>query len=374
MLLERDGRPVFPVGFYELPRDENEWKTWSEAGVNLVCCHNREQLDKAQQYGMFAWVPVPMVVSSDEDEQKLRDKVTELCDHPAVAIWEAPDEAIWWTLAFGNERAKWLWKEPQERVDEVLKRRDDLVRNLARGSAIIRELDPTRKLWLNEAAGSDLDTLARVLPYLDAVGFDFYPVPTNEGKPISSWGPMLDRFVRVAPKHEMLAVHQWFSWSSLPQAAEVEPAYPTLEETRFMAWQTIMHGATGILWWGSRFEDRPAPFLDDILTAAGELNQAQPFLTRGLMHTVTIDIEERTWPRILGVSGGAYRTEEGTMLVLVCEDGRGHEVFLRGFDLDPNEMKQITPESSPFVRTRDAWATLMDGYEVRIYVSERQGG
>ena len=370
MILQRDGLPVFPLGFYELPRDEGEWKAWSEAGINLVCCHNREQLDKAHEYGMFAWVPVPMIVASDEDEEKLRAKINELTHHPAVAVWEAPDEAIWWTIAFGDERARRLWEEPPDRVAEVLRRRDALVKNLARGSRIIRELDPTRKLWLNEAAGSDPGTLARVLPYLDAVGFDYYPVPTNEAKPLNSWGPMLDRFIRVAPRHEMWAVHQAFSWSSLPQAGETPPAYPTMEESRFMAWQTITHGATGILYWGSRFEDRPAPFLDDIITVASEINQVSGFLTRGSQVATEIDIVERTWPKILGVSGGAYQSDDGTMLVLVCEEGRGHEVMLRGFDLDPNEMRQVTPASSPFVRTNDAWATQMEGYEVRVYVTE----
>ena len=371
MVIKRDGKPLFPLGMYERPRDDTEWSAWAEAGINLVCCSNREQLDMAQAHGMFAWIPVPMIVTSDEEEEKLRSIVENLKDHPAIVVWEAPDEAIWRTIYFGDERARRLWREPEDRVVEVKRRREELVAGIARGSALIRELDPMRQLWLNEAMGCDFSTLARCLPYLDIIGGDHYPVPASEVSALNVWGPMLDRFRKTGPRHELWPVHQAFSWSNLPPFdPKWKEAYPTEEQSRFVVWQTIMHGATGILWWGSRFEDRPAPFLDGIMQVASEISQLHPFLTTGASHEIHVHVEEQVQPKILGVSAAAYEADGRTMLAVVCEDPRGHEITLGGFELDPNEMRQVIPESEPFVRVHDGWRTHLDGYEVRVYVSE----
>lgn len=370
MILQRNGEPLFPLGFYELPRDEGEWRSWSEAGVNLVCCRTRDDLDRAAEYGMFAWVPVPMIVNSAEKEAALREKVSELVGHPAIAVWEAPDEAIWRTIYFGDDRARFLWQEPEDRVIEVRRRREELVAGLKRGAAIIRELDPGRPLWLNEATGSDFDTLARCLPDLDIVGCDFYPVETSVQRPLHKWGPILDRFRRVAPRHELWSVQQAFSWTSLPRFNKGQaPAYPNTEQARFTAWQTIMHGATGLLWWGSSHEDRPAPFLDEIMVAIRELSGLHPFLTTGKLHTVGVNLTDQMLPVQLGVSGGVWQAGDARMLALVCEDPWGHEVTVTGLDSDPNEMRQVIPGANPFVRTDSGWTTLMEGYEVRAYTS-----
>ncbi len=370
MILTRDGRSEFALGMYELPRDESEWRRWSESGINLVQCKSRDELDLAHDYGMLAWVAVPMVVTDDDGEAALRSTVEALRDHPSLAVWEAPDESIWRTVFFGQERARRLWREPEDRVAEVLRRRAELLAGLARGSAIIRDLDPGRKLWLNEAMGCDFDTLTRCLPYLDVVGGDFYAVPSSERRSLNLWGPMLDRFHRVAPRHELWSVQQAFSWSTLVEGDGGEPTYPTREEARFTAWQVMMHSATGVIWWGSAYEDRPAPFLDGIMEVASELSGLHPFLTTETRRSVSIRIEEQVQPRILGVSGGVYDADDQPMLALGCEAPRGHEILLSGFDGDPNEMTQVVPASEPFVRLRDGWATKLQGYEVRVYVSD----
>ncbi|NLV45553.1 MAG: hypothetical protein GXY07_13770, partial [Candidatus Hydrogenedentes bacterium] len=38
--------PAFPLGFYELPEDDNALKAMADAGVNLVRCRNRADLDR----------------------------------------------------------------------------------------------------------------------------------------------------------------------------------------------------------------------------------------------------------------------------------------------------------------------------------------
>ncbi len=379
-IIRQNGVPVFPLGMYEFPRDESEWKAWRDAGINLIRCANQEQLDIAHDHGVAAWVAVPMIVIDDQSEQRLIDKIEPLIGHPALAVWEAPDEAIWGTIHFGPDRARRLWDEPEDRVVEVIRRRDELVKGLARGVKIIAERDPGRPIWLNEATPSDQDTLARCLPWLDIVGFDFYPVPPSIERPLHEWGPLLDKYRRTAPRHELWAVQQAFSWSSLPRHGEGKsPSYPDTAQARFVAWQAIAHGATGLLWWGSSHEKRPAPFLTDLMSAVHELNEVQPFLTAANIPSVHIAANQRLRPSVLGVSGFVRQIEDANgmkrrMLALVNEDPWGHDVELSGLSdvgiPDPNELRPVTPVSTcPFVRLTDNWTVSLEEYEVRIYVT-----
>src|SRR5208337_2404312 len=68
-LLVRDARTVFPIGIYEMPKTDAELQTMARAGINLVRCSNKDDLDRAKQAGMMGWVPVPM---QSDDPQKVR--------------------------------------------------------------------------------------------------------------------------------------------------------------------------------------------------------------------------------------------------------------------------------------------------------------
>ena len=47
--------------------------------------------------------------------------------------------------------------------------------------------------------------------------------------------------------------------------------YPTLAETRFMAYQAIVHGATGLVWWGLHTTPEGSGLWESIAAVAGEL-------------------------------------------------------------------------------------------------------
>lgn len=59
-LLTKDGRRLFPIGFYELPKDDAQLKAMAESGVNLVHCGSKEDLDRVKDIGMMGWVPLPV--------------------------------------------------------------------------------------------------------------------------------------------------------------------------------------------------------------------------------------------------------------------------------------------------------------------------
>jgi len=90
-----DNQAVFPLGMYEQPRDQAEWEEWKSAGINLLVCHNEEQLNQAHRRRMMGWVPVSIICKDAQGEAALAERVKSLSDHPALVAWEAQDEAIW---------------------------------------------------------------------------------------------------------------------------------------------------------------------------------------------------------------------------------------------------------------------------------------
>ena len=115
--------------------------------------------------------------------------------------------------------------------DRIRSRLDGVVRGLKRGSRIVRAIDPGGKLWLNEAAKSDQETLSRCLPYLDVVSYDFYPVPEDpsRGRQMHMIGGFTDRFRETARGREVWVVEQAFTWGLERCIREQERAYSQLQ-------------------------------------------------------------------------------------------------------------------------------------------------
>ena len=371
MILRRNGRGLFALGMYELPRDASEWKQWSEAGINLVRCGSREELDTAWDHGMYAWVPVPLIIRTNEDEAKLRDRINELKDHPAIAVWEGPDEAVWFASRLKPGTPTRMWIQDDDTVAKVGKNLDDLVRGYERGSQIIRELDPNRAIWQNES-GSNQSALARIMPYVDAIGFDGYPVPGRVEKPLQHLYGDTTRYRAMAPTKDIWIVQQAFAWANLGDAYANQPVvYPTVEQSRFMAWSAIAAGATGINWWGSHSTPRPSPFLDDLMTVVRELSQLHDFLDGGEVISVRSWVDGRAYPATqLGVRHLCRRAGNRTMFALINLDPFRQDVVVSGIDwIDVADMEPIVEPKGMSKQTHDGWITDMQPYEVRVYVS-----
>ena len=71
----------FAIGFYEMPNDDGQLKDMAEAGVNLVRCHHREDLDRVHAVGMMGVVPLGLQQGATESLRKQVD-----CDWFA-SIW-----------------------------------------------------------------------------------------------------------------------------------------------------------------------------------------------------------------------------------------------------------------------------------------------
>ena len=73
------------------------------SGVNLVRCHNQEQLDQARAAGLLGWLPLAVHQGPTD---RLKATVNAVKDHPALAVWEGPDEVVWNFTAWSGLKAK----------------------------------------------------------------------------------------------------------------------------------------------------------------------------------------------------------------------------------------------------------------------------
>ena len=267
--LVKGGKPWFPIGIYVTPNSEHGARELAEAGFDLVSVDVmppvplRHVLDLLQGWGLHAWVPVSDLLQfADGDPAKKQSELSALVagvgDHPALALWESMDEPAW-----GGQPA---W-------------------GLREGYRFLRALDPRRPIWTNHAPRNRVQTLAFYNQATDIAGCDIYPVPMPQGqsdlpnKTLSVVGDETEKNISaVRGEKPVFMVLQGFAWRALNNRADPMAVYPTFAESRFMADDAIVAGASGILYWGVPYSPRPSPFWSDLKSVVSELRGLKPFL------------------------------------------------------------------------------------------------
>ena len=86
-----------------------------------------------------------------------------------------------------------------------------------------------------------------------------------------------------APLKPVWMCSQGFGWGDInPGMTDAERKAlrsPTLSESRFMAYDAIVRGARGILYWGTAYVEKDSQFMDDLLQVINELDELQAVLS-----------------------------------------------------------------------------------------------
>lgn len=349
-MLVVDGQRVFVLGLYENPPDENLDQA-AAAGFNLIHASADEAaLDRLWAKKMYAWIntgaSIDLSVDPESREAALKQMVAGFSNHPALAVWEVPDEALWnvwygatqWrrgaepreqnaliaqlenanlaaelrdmreqaNAAFergepevGEELADEIWRRldkappnPELNLSNAPERADRMAAGMLQGYRVIKSIDQDRPIWMNHAPRNSIEQLAEFNRAADAVGCDIYPVPRSRhnghsdlaDKSFSCVGAYTQRMQEAAPGKPVWMVLQGFAWADLSdetddQAEREELRRPTFEESRFMAYDAIVNGARGILYWGTAYIEKDSGFWTDLLTLVTELSAQQPVLS-----------------------------------------------------------------------------------------------
>ena len=289
-VLLANGVRTFVIGLYENPREDDALAELARAGFNLIqACDDTAVLDQLQKHGLYGWINTGGRIALDpgaaDQETQLADMAGRFAAHPALLAWEGPDESLWMcainALRSGGAAA--------EIVDKFNRDADALTASLTAGYERLKQLDPNHPVWLNHAAGNSLERLARLGHAADIVGADIYPLMPYPTRPIDysrsglGWvGSCTHKMQASAPGKPVWMVLQGMSWGSLqndvftlrPQPGQ----WPTFEESRFMAYDAIVRGARGVLYWGTPYLDKDSECWRGLLKVVRELADNQTLL------------------------------------------------------------------------------------------------
>ena len=298
--------PWFPIGVCSISPLDDEAAGLAAAGFNLLVPGTfsqgtpddaRRLLDRAQELGLYAmewnngWVYPPGQTTAEAREQALTKLAEDAGGHPAF-LGLMCDEAIWNGVPLAD---------------------------VAHSYHTFRRLMPTKLFWLNLAPRNTIEDLARYCRFADVSGMDIYPVEGSShsdlpNKTLSVVGDEVDKnHDTVAGRKPIWAILQGFGWSAWEADPAAHKRAPTWEETRFMAYDSIVHGAVGIIYWGASYEKRDSDIWTSLRRIAGELRDLAPALTS----TEWVDIPAESEGNAVRATG---RMVDGRLFVIAVNE------------------------------------------------------
>ncbi|MFH1742040.1 MAG: hypothetical protein ABIH23_23810 [bacterium] len=300
--LQANGTPLFAIACYGLPKgmEPSEGKAM---GFNLLRSGaDVETLNTYQKAGLYAWVtlggPFDMTGSEQDIEKKktqMKQVVAKVGNHPALIMWESIDEPAWTD-------------------DEPAKSRNGY-KAMEAGYKYLRTLETNHPVYLNHAPRNTVETLRKYSTGCDIVCVDIYPIIPKGIKKMfaitpdgrqgdlpnqtpSCVGEYVDKMKKAAyPGQPVFIVLQGFSWEMLRPENERDPnliLFPTYEESRFMAWNAIIHGANGLVYWGLHYTPKDNPLVDHLSKVLNEIRDLEPIiLGREPLHKPVLRYAER---------------------------------------------------------------------------------
>jgi hypothetical protein len=219
---------------------------------------------------------------------KYRGMVDKAVDYTHRQMWKEAEDlyaTLWRELGQANPHPD---KTMTASIEEVA----PAGKAYARGWQLVRELDPKHPRWYNHAPCNSKHDRALHNEGLDAVGCDIYPAPNYTGVRGADMLPTMeptavgvaaDLMQAAAPGKSCWMVLQGFGFYDLnlgPNAKEptdpVRGRRPNWQETRFMAYDALLHGANALLYWGTSKIEADSVLWKDIMRMGRELRALEP--------------------------------------------------------------------------------------------------
>jgi len=303
--------------------------------------------------------PADPAKAGTTNQRQLQSLADSCGAHPALLAWEVPDEALWncwygpmrwrtelepkeqslkfdaldaalvtqlkadqaevqrlWNrgdYAAAEELANGIWRKmnmdppnPGLNVSESAQKAATMCAGMREGYAFLKRIDPRHPIWMNHAPRNQKAQLAAFNEAADIVGCDIYPVTEYQGghsgladRSLSTVGAHTTYMQDAAPGKPVWMVIQGFGWPDIEEKPTAESRAknkrPTFDESRFMAYDAIVHGARGLLYWGTAYIEKDSDLWRDLLKLVRELADLQPVLSApDAALTVSVSLAE-TW-------------------------------------------------------------------------------
>lgn len=226
-------------------------------------------------------------VEDDDERARLFEEVRlamELRDYTNFAESEALMDSLWKEIGLEQPH-------PEKSLAKAEEKSALLCQGMVEGYKKLKSLTPDIPVWMNHAPRNQIDQLAAFNEGADIVGCDIYPVPRHpavshsdlDNALLTSVADFTLRMQASAPWKPVWMVLQGFGWGDIqpnrPERIREELRRPTWAESRFMAYDAIVRGATGILYWGTAYVEKESEFMTDLLRVTEELQALQPVLS-----------------------------------------------------------------------------------------------
>ena len=300
-----NGEPFFPLGMYWGGVKPEELDIYAQSAFNCLMPYgapSKEEMDQIQAHGLkviytvkdlyFGTVSTPPSVRSLDDEYTCtKAAVEQFRDHPALLAWYVNDEFPLSMLDRLSQHRQW-----------------------------IEDLDPNHPAWV---VLYQVDQVRQYVTSYDVIGTDPYPIPERGAALAGTWARKMTE--ALGGSRAMWQVPQVFNWANYRQA-EAEKAKcraPTFDEMRSMAWQSIVEGATGIVFysWFDIRKDPATPFdeqWEKVKKVAKEIKDMSPVLL-SIETPPQIEIAKESW------LNAATRQSQGTTYIILANNtGEAH--------------------------------------------------
>ena len=231
-----NNKPFFPIGswpFHGKRSSDKKFEALSKAGFN-ICMNGDPQ--RAASYGLFTMLrlreSIPKHITNNSKllkkwKQIYMTEMRRISNHSSVLLFFISDEPAW----------RGIPPKP-----------------IIRAYKFYKEINPYLPTLLNSAPRGSISTLRVYRDGFDVYGIDIYPIPAPNShsglkdKMMTSVGKYTDICREVVEDRKPVWMTlQGFSWADI---SNKKGALPTEKENRFMIYNSILHGATGLFWWG----------------------------------------------------------------------------------------------------------------------------
>jgi len=359
---------------WELP-DEALWNVWWSRFPWIFGGQQRqlrEHIEKARGR------------NSQADTGKLLSLLREADDYDERGLWkqaEAIYDTLWEKLGVKNPHPDWKMSQCPARADE-------LIEEIARGCRAVRRFDAGHIIWQNHAPRNSVGSLRKYNEAVDTAGCDIYPVPFSptsghsdlKDTNLSSVGAYTDRMRRAAPGKSIWMVLQGFGWRDLSEERKNDPdrskgRRPNFAETRFMAYDAVVHGANAVLYWGTHSIEKDSPLWRHMMKTAKELRALEPGIVGKRPLNPPVAVAHETYGSVdeQGPVLMLRKTAQDWVLIAVNEHKQGVSFTISGLpeELEGKNLYRLYSDETHIVKN-GGFHDGIRGVGVHVYATGRR--
>jgi hypothetical protein len=238
-------KPFFPIGLVYCFEEQEDVSGKQLAalrayGFNTMAYYNwgtphwREEMDRIHKAGFMVWMrgASGFEISAPAAEKTATEQLRQMRDHPALLFWEFQDEPVYNKISVDGSR---------------------------KGQELVRREDPNHPLLVVECPDV-VDQLGKWKGLGDVFSIDLYPIPPEiaygklPNRDITQIRDYMAAIKQVHGDRPIVMVLQAWAWKPLEHG---ERGFPTVVQSRFMAYQAVIHGAKGLFYYGQYHCTKP---------------------------------------------------------------------------------------------------------------------